>query len=112
MPGPNYSAVARPLAVPGRPRGDHRPLGRPPRSLPIPDDGVEAARDYLAVFLEHFTPKTVALHTPRYQLSILPDGEALLRELGFEGEVVYPEFPGDEFPVGELNPAGWPESGR
>jgi hypothetical protein len=80
--------------------------------LPIPDDGVEAARDYLEVFLEHFTPKTVALHTPPYQLSILSGGEALLRELGFEGEVMYPEFPGDEFPVGGPSPAGWLESGR
>jgi ankyrin repeat protein len=73
--------------------------------LPVPDDGVEVAREYLGVFLEHFTPKTVVLHTPPYQLSILPGAEALLRELGFTGEIVVAEFPGDEFPVGGLPPA-------
>lgn len=67
--------------------------------LQIPDAGVEAAREYLEVFLEHFNPRTIALHTPPYQLAILPGGEALLRELGYTGEVLFPEFPGDEFQV-------------
>jgi hypothetical protein len=67
--------------------------------LPIPDAGVEAARAYLETFLEHFNPRTVALHTPPHQLAILPGGEALLRELGFTGEILFPGFPGDEFQV-------------
>jgi ankyrin repeat protein len=68
--------------------------------LAIPDAGVEAAEAYLRVALRHLEPKAVALHTPPLQFGILPQAAELLRELGFEGEIHFPEHPGDSFQVG------------
>jgi cytohesin len=68
--------------------------------LAIPDAGVEAAEAYLRVALGYLEPKVVALHTPPLQFDILPQAAALLRELGFEGVIHFPEHPGDMFQVG------------
>ena len=68
--------------------------------LAIPDAGVEAAEAYLRVALRHLEPKAVALHPPPLQFGILPQAAELLRELGFEGEIHFPEHPGDSFQVG------------
>jgi hypothetical protein len=65
--------------------------------LPIPDDGVAAAEDYLRAFLDRFDPRAVALHTPPHQIGILPDAVELLRAIGFQGEIFLPAHPGDEF---------------
>ena len=63
--------------------------GREPETVP-----------YLRVFLGRFRPDVVALHTPPAAFSSLPAAAELLRELGFEGRILYAEHPGDEFRIG------------
>jgi ankyrin repeat protein len=67
--------------------------------LAIPDAGVEAAEDYLRIALRVLEPKAVALHTPPLQFRILPRAAELLGALGFQGNIYFPEHPGDAFQV-------------
>jgi hypothetical protein len=65
--------------------------------LAIPDAGVQEAEACLRVFFQRFQPKAVALHTPPYRFSSLPEAVEMLRALGYEGEIFFPENPGDMF---------------
>jgi ankyrin repeat protein len=69
--------------------------------LPVPGRGAEGAREYLGIFLENFNPGSVAVHTPPAQLRILPTAAEILRELEYEGRIVFATHPGDLFVLGK-----------